>query len=225
MSIGNYTRRQDNLFSYIPQEESFGAFLMWLIHYLNSSEGLASFRQIFFDNIILLHTDKGRKVKDVLPSYEQDDKVVVVSFKFADEETSRKAVLAIAEGTLEIATPKALERIRKLYTEGYNYIYFRMAYISSMEEQTLTKEEWNIVSCGLFNDTLSNLSELEHPIIKMFRDELVSRYNEDFNMMQEKIYSGQGRDVLEEPEAAKYIFDTFVENMFSGSANSKSERV
>lgn len=68
MSIGYYTRRKYNFFSYLPQEISSGAFLMWLIHYLNSEDGFASYRQdrIYAgqDQVILAKPEAARYIYD-----------------------------------------------------------------------------------------------------------------------------------------------------------------
>ena len=213
MSIGYYTRRKYNFFSYFPQEKSSGAFLMWLIHYLNSEDGFASYRQMFFDNIVLRKGDKSRQVKDIAPVYELEDNVILLSFKFSDEDNNRQAVIVIADEMWDIVTSKALEKVRRLYPDGFNYIYFRMAYISTMEERLLTNEQWSLMNCGLFSELLDCLLELNHPLIKMFYDELTFRYDDEYNEMQERIYAGQDQEILAKPEAARYIYDTFIENM------------
>jgi len=214
MSIGYYTRRKYNFFSYLPQEKSSGAFFMWLIHYLNSEDDFASYRQMFSSSILLFGEDKGREVKDVVPVYEQDDHVIVVSFKFMNEDELRKTVIVLAENTWDIATPKALDRVRRLYPESYNYIYFRMAYVSTMEERLLTKEKWSLMSSGLFTEVLDSLLKLKHPLIKMYSDELTYKYHDEYDEMQDKMYIDHNRELLVRPEAARNVYDNFIENLF-----------
>ena len=177
MSIGYYTRRKYNFFSYLAQEKSSGAFLMWLVNYLNSEVGFAFYRQMFFSNIILYFEDKGREVKDIVPVYEQDDNVIL-----------------------------------------------RMAYVPTMEEHLLTRENWSLVNCGLFSNVMDKLYVLNHPLIKMFGDELTYRYRDEYDDMMDCINVFHDRDTLVKPEAARYVYDTFIENFMEMRINEAKNR-
>lgn len=105
-----------------------------------------------------------------------------------------------------------LVRYKTIYPNCYRYFYFKLAYINSQEEKTVSQEQYEVINAGMMSSTLEKMVEL-HPLIKMYYDYITYTFVDAINSFHEIIFVEHDYDVLESADAQKYLCDTIVENM------------
>lgn len=198
-----------NIFSFIPKSVSSEAFLVWLINYLVSDKKYSQCKQALFDNLLLKMEDKGKSVSEIVVNRQENDMEAVLSFYFNGTDEKHDILLLFGDKISNMVHPEQLERYKRFYPNCYHYIYYKVGYVTSIEEQCVSRNQYELITDGMMESVLETMEEL-HPLIKMYTDYLNSE-SDVVNFYYERIFLKHEKEVLQEPAAQKYLLDSVLE--------------
>ena len=153
-----------NIFSFIPKSISSEVFLVWLINYLDSDCKYSQYKQSFFDNLLLKRDDKGKIVSEISINRQSNNMETVLSFHFNASDERQDILLLFVDKESKMVRPEQLGRYKWLYPNCYRYIYYKTGYVTTIEEQTVSQNQYYLVTDGMMESVLESISEL-HPLI------------------------------------------------------------
>jgi len=198
-----------NIFSFIPKSVSSEAFLVWLINYLDSDKKYSQCKQALFDNLLLKIEDKGKSVSEIVVNCQENDMEVVLSFHFNGTDEKHDILLLFGDKASNMIRPEQLDRYKRFYPNCYRYIYYKVGYVTSIEEQCVSCNLYELITDGMMESVLETMEDL-HPLIKMYTDYLNSE-GDAVNAYYESIFLKHEKEVLQEPAAQKYLLDSVLE--------------
>ncbi len=202
-------KNRTNIFSFIPKSVSSEAFLVWLINYLDSDKKYYQCKQSLFDNLLLKTEDKGRSVSEIVVNRQENDMESVLSFHFNGTDEKHDILLLFGDKASNMVRPEQLERYGRFYPNFYRYIYYKVGYVTSIEEQCISRNQYELITVGMMESVLETMEEL-HPLIKMYTEYLNSE-GDAINAYYERIFLKHEKEVLQEPAAQKYLLDSVLE--------------
>ena len=202
-------KNRTNIFSFIPKSVSSETFLVWLFNYFASDNKYSHYQQSLWDSLLLKKEDEGKSVSDIVINHQQNDVELVLTFHFKGMDKSHDILLLFGDKTYDIVLPEQLDRYRQFYPNSYHYIYYKMGYVTSIEEQCVSSNQYDLITYDMIEFVLETIEDL-HPLIKMYA-EYLNNEGETFNSYYERIFLKHEKDVLLEPAAQKYLLNTLLE--------------
>lgn len=200
-----------NIFSFIPKSISSEAFLVWLINYLDSDSKYSLYKQSLFDNLLLKREDKGKSVSQISINRQGNNTEAVLSFHFNGTDERHDILLLFVDKESNMIPPEQLDRYKRFYPNCYRYIYYKMRYVTTIEERIVTQNQYKLVTSCMMESVLESISEL-HPLIKIYADYLDSE-GESLNYYHERLFLNHEKEILHDSAAQKYLLDTILENI------------
>ena len=200
-----------NIFSFIPKSISSEVFLVWLINYLDSDSKYSQYKQSFFDNLLLKRDDKGKLVSEISINRQSNNMETVLSFHFNASDERQDILLLFVDKESDMVRPEQLDRYKWIYPNCYRYIYYKTGYVTTIEEQTVSLNHYDLVTDGMMESVLESISEL-HPLIRIYADYLNSE-GESLNYYHERLFLNHDKKILHDSAAQKYLLDTLLENI------------
>ena len=198
-----------NIFFHAPKELTTDAFLVWLIYYLDSDEENKEYKQAFFDSLILKKEDCCRTVGSIELKRQENNVDVLLTFRF--EDNGEEQTVLFEDKTWSMPHSGQLARYKEIYPNCYRYIYYKTGYVTTIEEQAVSQNHYDLVTDGMMESVLESISEL-HPLIKIYTDYLNSEA-EAFNYYHERLFLNHDKEILHDSAAQKYLLDTLLENI------------
>ena len=199
-----------NIFFHAPKELTTDAFLVWLIYFLDSDEEYKTFKQTFFDKLMLKKKDCGRAVSSIELKRQENNVDVLLTFCF--EDNGEKQTVLFEDKTWSMPHSGQLSRYKEIYPDCYRFFYYKLAYINSQEEREVSQEGYGIINAGMMSSVIERMTDL-HPLIKMYNDYITYTFVDTINSFHKKIFVEHDYNILESADAQKYLCDTIVENM------------
>ena len=212
-------KNRTNIFSFIPKSVSSESFLVWLFNYFASDNKYSQYQQFLWDSFLLKKEDKGKSVSDIVINHQQNDVEVVLTFHFKGMAESHDILLLFGDKTSDIVLPEQLDRYRRFYPNCYQYIYYKVNYVTTIEEQCISRNRYGLITAGLIATVLEPMAEL-HLLIEMYNDYLNSE-GDALNSYYEHIFLQHDKSILLEFGAQKYLVNTMLENIAENTWNIK----
>ena len=200
-----------NIFSFIPKSISSEAFLVWLINYLDSDSKYSLYKQSLFDNLLLKREDKGKSVSQISINRQGNNTEAVLSFYFNGTDERHDILLLFVDKESNMVRPEQLDRYKWIYPNCYRYIYYKTGYVTTIEEQAVSQNQYDLVTDCMMESVLESILEL-HPLIKNYTDYLNSE-GEALNYYHERLFLNHDKEILHDSAAQKYLLDTLLENI------------
>lgn len=210
-----------NIFSFIPKSISSEAFLVWLINYLDSDSKYSQYKQSFFDNLLLKREDKGKSVSQISINRQGNNTEAVLSFHFNGTDERHDFLLLFVDKESNMVRPEQLDRYKWIYPNCYRYIYYKTGYVTTIEEQAVSQNQYDLVTDCMMESVLESISEL-HPLIKIYTDYLNGEA-EALNYYHERLILNHDKEILHDSAAQKYLLDTLLENIAEDNWSIKIE--
>ena len=217
MIMAKNAEKRTNIFSFIPKSVSSEAFLVWFINYLDSDNKYSLYKQSFFDNFFLKKEDKGKSVTKTEITHQENDTEAVLSFHFDEMNEKHDILLLFGDNISNMVRPEQLKRYKRFYPNCYLYIYYKVEYATTIEEQCISLNQYELITDGMMESVLKPMEEL-HPLIKMYIDYLNSE-GDTVNSYYERIFLKHDKEVLKEPAAQKYLLDSILESNYDNFWN------
>ena len=97
------------------------------------------------------------------------------------------------------------------YIRTATAIYYKTGYVTTIEEQAVSQNQYDLVTDCMMESVLESISEL-HPLIKIYTDYLNSE-SEALNYYHERLFLNHDKEILHDSAAQKYLLDTLLENI------------
>lgn len=214
-------KKRTNIFSFIPKSVSSKAFLVWLFNYLASENEYSQYQQSLWESLLLKKEDKGKSISNIAINHQQNDIEVVLTFHFKNMDESHDILLLFGDKTSDIVLPEQLDRYKRFYPNCYQYIYYKVNYVTTIEEQCISRNRYGLITSGLIATVLEPMTEL-HPLIEMYIDYLNSE-GVAINSYYEHISLQHDKSILLESGAQKYLVNTMLESIAMNTWNIKFE--
>jgi hypothetical protein len=206
-----------NIFSFIPKSVSSEAFLVWLINYLDSDPKYNQCKLSLFDNLLFKKENQGYSVSDIVINRQKDDMEVVLSFHFTGTDEKHDVLLLFGDKASNMVRSEQLDRYKRYYPNCYRYIYYKVGYVTSIEEQCISRNQYELITDGMMESVLKPMEEL-HPLVKMYTEYLNSE-GDAVNSYYERIFLKHDKEVLQETAAQKYLLDSILESNYGNFWN------
>jgi hypothetical protein len=193
-----------NIFFHATKELSTDAFLVWLIYFLDSEEKYSTYKQHFFDNLILKKEDCGKKVHDIELKRQENSVDVILTFKLG--EINEKKTVLFENKTWTTFHDNQLENYRSIYPHSYRYIYLKLAYINSNEEKEVKSFGYDIIDASMFSKVIGKFEDI-HLLIKMYNEYITETFVNKINSYHDEIFMCHNYEILCNPGAQQYLCD------------------
>lgn len=205
-----------NIFFHAPKELTTDAFLVWLIYFLDSKEEYKTYKQVFFDNLILKKKDRGRAVNSIELKRQENNCDVLLTFRFEDNR-EEQALLVIGKAC-SLPYNRELARYKELYPNCYRYLYYKMSYVNSLEEKTVSMHQYDLITAGMISSTIEKMMDIEsssflHSLIKMYYEYISYTYFDAMNSFHESIFIKHQYEILTNDDAQNYLCDVIADNV------------
>lgn len=203
------TLKTEPVFSSIPKSVSSEALLVWLINLLDSDKKYSQCKPTLFVNILLKMEDKGKPVSEIVVNLQENDMEALLSFHFNGTDEKHDVLLLFGDKISNMARLEQLDRLKRLYPNCNHHIYYKVGYVTSIEEQRVSRNQHELITDGMIEFVLETIEEL-HLLIKMYT-EYLNREGDVVNSYYERIFLKHEKEVLQEPAAQKYLLDSVLE--------------
>lgn len=203
------TLKTEPFFSSIPKSVSSEALLVWLINLLDSDKKYSQCKPTLFVNILLKMEDKGKPVSEIVVNLQENDMEALLSFHFNRTDEKHDVLLLFGDKISNMARLEQLDRLKRFYPNCNHHIYYKVGYVTSIEEQRVSRNQHELITDGMIEFVLETIEEL-HLLIKMYT-EYLNREGDVVNSYYERIFLKHENEVLQEPAAQKYLLDSVLE--------------
>lgn len=206
----NMSSHNTNIFFHAPKELTTDAFLVWLLYFLDSDVVYEAAKQDFFDAVILKKVDKGRAVSKISLKRQENNVDVLLTFVFNDDKTEQ--VVLFENKTWSSYHGTQLSNYKEYYPQCYRYIYYKLAYINTEEERTVTEHGYEIVTAKLIALAIKKYISL-HPLIKMYYEYITQSFIKPNETFYDKLFNKKDYSILWGADAQKFLCDLIVWKM------------
>ena len=199
-----------NIFFHAPKELTTDAFLVWLFYFLDSDKIYESAKQDLFDMVVLKEADKGRSVSNIRLRQQENRVDVILSFVFTDENKTQNVIFE--NKTWSSYHSNQLMEYKSKYPDSYRYLYYKLAYINSQENQYVTDCGYDVITAKMISSAIERHISL-HPLIKMYNEYITQSFINPNETFHDKLFIEKDYSILWGAEAQKYLCDLFVKEM------------
>jgi hypothetical protein len=170
---------------------------------------------------LLKREDKGKSVSQISINRQGNNTEAVLSFHFNGTDERHDILLLFIDKESNMVRPEQLDRYKWIYPNCYRYIYYKTGYVTRIEEQVVSQNQYDLVTDGMMESVLESISEL-HPLIRIYTDYLNSEA-EALNYYHERLILNHDKEILHDSAAQKYLLDTLLENIAEDNWSIKIE--
>lgn len=199
-----------NIFCHSPKELTTDAFLVWIIYFLDSREEYKTYKQSFFNGLLLKKEDSDKYVENISLVRQENRVDVLLHFTFAGETTSN--TILFEDKTWSMPHDGQLDIYKKYYPDCYRYIYFKLAYLNSEENNIITEAGYELLDANMMSLALNPIVKL-HPLIEMYKDYIDNTFCKPINSYHSELFEKHNYNILWDAEAQKYLCDEILNRM------------
>lgn len=201
-----------NIFTHATKELTTDAFLIWLIYFLDSDSKYESFKQSFFDNLLLRPEERGRRVSNISLAGQENN--VDVLLRFNIEGSPDRHTILFEDKTWSMPHGTQLYDYKTLYPNCYRYFYYKLGYVNSEELKQVQQVGYELINIYMISAEVSKLIRL-HPLIEMYYEYIVSAFLTPQQSFQTELFEKHNYCALRDADAQKFFCDKIVERMLA----------